>query len=315
MKNLFLLLLFLGVSFAAQAQVLLKGVVREAETGVSLAAAHVVLEGTTQGTITNREGRFELVVPSLPAALRVRYIGYRTQRVTAETGGARTLDIDLEPAVYELDEIFVAGEDFAANVMRKVIERKQTRQVPLKTVQARGYTRITLENAMRIALISETVFDRSWDRDRGPREVVRSRRETADFYRALQIEPARDVPNLYDDHINIQGLRFIGPTHPDALDYYTFSLAARRGLDDQTVYDIYIAPRTGLEATFIGRLSILDESYAMLEADLRPARHVVFPLPVEAWDVFYRQQFDVVADSFWLPVDLRLEGTIRVDPG
>jgi hypothetical protein len=36
---------------------------------------------------------------------------------------------------------------------------------------------------------------------------------------------------------------------------------------------------------------------------------------VKAGHVFYRQQFAPVADTFWLPVDLRLEGRIHVDPG
>ncbi len=299
---------------AAQAQVLVRGTVRDSENGVALAAAHIVVDGTEQGTITNREGQFEIAVEALPVVLRVRYIGYQTQRVRVGPNDPRTLDIRLEPAVYELQELFVTGDDFAANVMRKVIEQKQAWRNRLRSYRARGYTRITLENDTRIALISERVFDSFWDRTRGPREVVLSKRETADFYRRLRIEPAGYLPDLYDDLIDIQGLRFIGPTHPDALDHYAFTLADRRALDDQTVYDIYIAPRTNLEATFIGRISVLDSVYTLLEADVRPARHVVFPLPVKAWEVFYRQQFDAVADSFWLPVDLRLEGTIWVDP-
>ena len=310
---LFVVWLFLPL--AAQAQVLVRGVVRDAATGVTLAAAHVVVEGTEQGTITNREGQFEIVVARLPVTLRVRYIGYQTQRVTLGPDDPRFLEIDLEPAVYELEEIFVAGEDFAANVMRKVIEGKQLWRNHLDSYQARGFTRITLENDARVALISEAVFDSHWDRDRGWREVIKSRRETGGFYRRLQVEPAGYLPDLYDDDVEIQGLRFIGPTHPDALDYYTFSLADRRALDDETVYDIYLAPRTGLDATFIGRVSVLDSVYTLLEADVRPARHVVFPEPVKTWDVFYRQQFAAVADTFWLPVDLRLDGVIRVAPG
>ncbi len=314
MRTSLLLFVLLLVPAAARGQELLRGTVRDAETDAALAAAHVVDEATGRGTITNAEGRFELVVPALPAVLRVRYIGYRTERVVAEADGPRAFEIALAPVVYELGEVFVAGADFAENVMRKVIERKQARRATLQAYQARGFTRITLENDARIALVSETVFDAYWDRTQGPREVIRSRRETSDFYRRLGIEPAGYVANLYDDFVEIQGLRFIGPTHPDALAHYAFSLAARRGLDDQLVYDLYLAPKTGLEATFIGRLSILDSTYALLEAEVRPARHVVFPPPVQAWEVFYRQQFAQV-DAFWLPVDLRLDGAIRVDPG
>ncbi len=216
------LFVLLFLPLAAQAQVLLRGVVRDAATGVTLAAAHVVVEGTDQGAITNREGQFEIVVVALPVVLRVRYIGYQTQRVTFGPDDPRAREIDLEAAVYQLGEIFVAGEDFAANVMRKVIEHKQAWRNHLRSYQRRVFTRITLENDRRVALISEAVFDSYWDRSRGWREVVKSRRETGDFYRRLQIEPAGYLADLYDDIIEIQGLRFIGPTHPDALDYYSF---------------------------------------------------------------------------------------------
>ncbi len=313
-RSVLLLLVLLLVPAAARGQVVLSGTVRDAETGAALPAAHVVDEATSLGTITNAEGRFELVVPALPALLRVRYIGYQIERVTAEADGPRVFEISLTPVVYQLGEVFVAGEDFAENVMRKVIERKKAWRARLRTSQGRGFTRITLANEARLVLVSEAVFDTYWDRARGTREVIRSRRETSDFYRRLGIEPAGYIANLYDDYVEIQGLRFIGPTHPDALDHYTFSLAARRGLDDEAVYDIYVAPKTGLAATFVGRIAVLDTAYAMLEAELRPARHVVFPPPVRAWEVFYRQQFAQV-DAFWLPVDLRLDGTIRVDPG
>ena len=81
MPRLFLLIVLLLLPLWAQAQVLVRGLVRDSETGVTLAAAHVVVDGTDQGTITNREGRFEIVVEALPVVLRVRYIGYQTQRV------------------------------------------------------------------------------------------------------------------------------------------------------------------------------------------------------------------------------------------
>ncbi len=278
---------------------------REARSGLPLAAAHVVAE--SGGTITNRDGRFELVLQTLPQVILVRHVGYQTHRVALEPNDNRDLVVDLQPAVYTLDEVLVTGEDFADNVMRKAIERKAARRARLLTRKMRGYTRITLEGREQIVLVSEAVFDSFWDRGRGSRDVILSRRETADFYRDLGLD--HTVVDLSANHIQIQSQRFMGPTHPDALVHYHFTFAGHRRMDEGTVYDIYVAPKTSLEATFTGRISVMDSTYALVAAELRPARHVHWHPPIQRWDVFYRQQF-LAVDSLWLPLSIRLEGRI-----
>lgn len=310
-----LVLALLWLAIPANAQIVLSGYIRDAESEAALNAAHVVVVGSNQGTITNSEGAYDLIVQDLPVTLRVRYIGYQTKDVLVKAEDDRAITILLDPVIYRLGELFVAGEDVAENIMRKVISRKAETRQHLRTYDARGFNRITLENNGDIKLISESVFDIYWDQKRGTREVVRSRRETADFYKRLVLNPHGHIQNLYDDFIEVQGVRFIGPTHPDALDYYTFSFARGRGMDDDTVYDIYVAPKTGLDNTFIGHISILDEAYTLVEANLRPARHVVFPEPIKSWPLFYRQQFSVIDSTHWMPVDLRLDGLVHVDPG
>lgn len=300
---------------AAYAQVLLRGTVHDPVTDEPLPAAHVEVAGTERGSITNAQGAFSLVVPRLPVRLRVRYIGYQTTEVEVgvDDVGA-SIDIRPERVVYELGEIFVAGDELAENILRRVIARKQRQRAHLNAYAADGYARLTLAKDSTLVLVSEKVFDVLWDQNLGRRSVITSRRETANFYRRLGIEPA-DLPNFYDDLIEIQGLSFISPTHPDALDHYNVNLAERRKLDDLTVYDLYIAPKSVVDAAFIGRVSVLDSLDVLLEVEVRPARFVTFEEPVTSWDVFYRQQFSPAADSFWLPVDLRAEGRFTIPPG
>jgi len=310
-----ILLLFWCVP-QVRGQILLKGLVVDAQTEKPLSAAHIQVEETNQGTITNTEGRFELILPALPVRLSIRFIGYQTERLRIEQDTRRDLVVQLQPAVIEMDELFVTGEDFTTNLMRRVIEEKQTWAPYLTSYYFEGYSKVVLETAERIILFNESVFDTYWDLDRGYREVIVSWRKTADYYDRLQIHPAGFIPNLYDDNVEIQGVSLIGPTHPLALEYYTFSLGDQRAMDDQIVYDIYIAPKTLLYPTFIGRISIVDGTYTMVEAELRPSRHVTYPAPVQEWETTYSQQFARFEDVYWMPVDLRLEGQVSIDvPG
>lgn len=304
--------LLMLVALPVQAQVVLQGTVLDARTGEPLAAAHVQVEDQPRGTITNTLGRFTLQVPALPVTFTVRYVGYRTARIVAAPDDTLDYRVALEPAVIPLGEVVVTGEDLAESIMRRVIARKQAWRQRLGAYAAQGYTKLVLENGSQIVYLSESVFDVYHDPERGPREVVRSQRRTSDLHAAFGLHPAGYVPDLYDDVIDVQGLPLVGPTHPEALDYYTFSIAGRRMLDDRIVYDLYVAPKTTVHPTFIGRIAVLDEEYALLEAELRPARHVAFAPPIARYAVVYRQQFARFGDGFWLPVDLRLDGVIQV---
>jgi outer membrane receptor for ferrienterochelin and colicins len=102
--HILFLLLFGGslLPVASYAQTL-KGVVHghSDEGHVSLVGANVVWSGTTVGTVTDADGRFSLAVnEGLPALLVVSYVGYTSDTITI-TSTARTLEVDLDPAVLE----------------------------------------------------------------------------------------------------------------------------------------------------------------------------------------------------------------------
>ena len=295
----------------ASAQVLVTGSVRDSVTLLPLVSAHVVLEGTAQGTITNRDGAFEITLPGLPATLIFRHIGYNPVQVTMGPDDSRVINVNLEPAAIPLPEVLVTGDNLASGIMEKVIRHKIARRTHLESYGARMYSRITLRHRERVVLISEAVLDRFATSQAGIRDIIRSMRSTSDFYEQLGLTLAPQDFSL--DHVRINGLNFFGPTHPDALDRYNFTLAGRRRWGDQQLYDIYLAPKNNQEATLIGRISVLDSVYALAEVDVRPASHVIFPPDTRAWRVAYRQSF-APADSFWLPIDLRLEGRIHVEP-
>lgn len=229
----FLVLVTLSVR-TSWAQHRLEAVVVDAETRAPLAGAHVMLAGTTTGSVANAEGRFTLIVQRLPAELRVRHIGYETQVLQIEDPASLEV-IGLQPAVLELDELLVTGETFAEGLMRKVLEQNQLSIADLRTYEAQGFSRVLLERNETIVYVGEATFDQYWHRARGIRSVVTNFSQTANWYDELPLPHAAHVPNLYGDYVSIQGLEFIGPTHPDALERYTFRLAGRRMLDAHVI--------------------------------------------------------------------------------
>ena len=71
----------------SQAEVVVQGVVRDAETGEALPRANIEVVGQAWGTIGDGRGGFWLVVDALPVTLRVTHIGYApVALLVAETG-------------------------------------------------------------------------------------------------------------------------------------------------------------------------------------------------------------------------------------
>ncbi|MDZ7772967.1 MAG: DUF5686 family protein [Balneolaceae bacterium] len=120
------------------------------------------------------------------------------------------------------------------------------------------------------------------------------------------------MPNFYDDDIDVASYDVMGVTHPDALDYYRYEIVDRTTLDGKTVYEMKVTPRRKLQPLFEGTIWVLDEEYALLEVRLRPNDVVNFPPPIRGFDTYYEQQFDNYGREFWLPVDMRIEGSVKI---
>lgn len=295
------------------AQGVITGKVTDVSTGEPLPAANVVIEGTFSGTITNEDGHYALRVDHFPATLIFRYIGYATRQFTLNQDADRPLDVALEPVAYELGEVVVTGEDPAIAIMRRVIERKQVWRQALETFEAEAYTRFTLANDTGIVSIVESLSSVFWDNDRGMKEIVRSKRQTANVQFDEFLPAAHFVSNLYDDDIEISGYNFIGVTHPDALDHYHFRLKGTRRIDDQTVYDISVESKSRFATAFVGEVAVLDSVYALLDVALRPGEAFLFPPPIREYNVTFFQQFSSFGQAFWLPVDFRSDMELKID--
>lgn len=77
------------------------------EAGEPIIGANILQKGTTNGTITDFDGKFSLNVPA-QATITVTYIGYKTQEITLKPG-QKNIKITLQEDSETLDEVVVVG--------------------------------------------------------------------------------------------------------------------------------------------------------------------------------------------------------------
>lgn len=103
----FVLFLLLFLTTWIGAQHTLKGVVRAAENNEVLIGATVEEKGTTNGTITDLDGNYEINLSSGSSTIIIKYVGYTD--VEMVVGDRKVIDISLVESSVLLDQVVVVG--------------------------------------------------------------------------------------------------------------------------------------------------------------------------------------------------------------
>ena len=97
------------MSSAMVAQTTLVGFVKDGDTGEPMFSASVMVDGTSQGVMTDFDGRFSINVASLPVTLNVSFIGYSLKQVKVTQANQRII-VKLIPDQVLIETAEVVGE-------------------------------------------------------------------------------------------------------------------------------------------------------------------------------------------------------------
>jgi hypothetical protein len=103
------LFLLLSLCVNAQQKVNVSGFIKDRDNGERLIGTHISEIGTTNGTISDYNGYFNLVVRN-NSALNISYIGYEDQIVNMGEGNDTILEIALSRNIEQLSEVNINAE-------------------------------------------------------------------------------------------------------------------------------------------------------------------------------------------------------------
>jgi hypothetical protein len=111
------------------------GKITDAETGETLPGATVLVKGTTNGTVTDINGNYQLGVPQGSNLLVVSYIGYKTQEIIPKSS---TVNIAMVADQMALEEVVVVGYGVSGDASEALAGRaagvnivRKKEQIPL----------------------------------------------------------------------------------------------------------------------------------------------------------------------------------------
>src|SRR5690606_31564065 len=83
------------------------GTIKDQNSGEPLPGVNVMVKGTTAGTATDAEGKYEINVTDGNAILVFSYVGYLSQEITV--GSRSVVDISMVSDTRNLDEVVVTA--------------------------------------------------------------------------------------------------------------------------------------------------------------------------------------------------------------
>ncbi|MCP4725555.1 MAG: carboxypeptidase-like regulatory domain-containing protein [bacterium] len=313
--SLSLILIFRGSVYPQAKLFGIGGNIRDRESNTSLPYAHVRIMGTSQGTVANEKGYYFVVLEQGSHMLLFSYIGYNTDTLTVEIKDENLIeDIYLAPSATMQSEIVVSAfmHNPAERIILRAIERKHEILEKLRNYNFNAYSKSVFnvdvtkkgKRDTLIVGILETQSSGFWAKPDKYKEIITSRKQTANFNPAQNVFSLGVIPNLNDDVINFGRNLVVGPVNPRSLDFYSFEMQDTTAINGINVYRIRMEPRKNNIPLFKGVISIADSTYSVMDIDV--TFNEVFQLP-PLRDFRLREKFALYDEFFWLPVHVNYE--------
>lgn len=312
-----------GVLFAQEQPRKLRvasGVVIDGEDKQPLRAVKVKVVGKKVGTLTSIDGRFQLTLLPGKYTLAFSMVGYETEKVEVDlTESDQTLVVTLRSPTYDVEEVAVFAEDPGVALIKEALKRKKRQNDSLQSYRYMLYTKFvastdsnTANRAMgkvdtTIVSIFESYSKGYYKKPDKYYNVIVQRRQSANVPQSANFVVFGTNLNAYDDYVEILGQEIATPFHPDALDFYDFTLGKRVGSDSsRLIRRLFFKPKTNQRKLFEGFVDMDMDKSIPLQLEMKPNRAVRLPFDAT---LVYRQQFDEFENFYVMPVGMQIQSS------
>lgn len=301
----------------------------QSESGEALPFATVYVEGSTNGTTSNADGRYQLTFDAGPATIVAQYIGYarQTQTIDLPPGEHATINFELAPETLVLKEVVISAseKDPARQVIRNAIRKRKyyadevsayTCEVYIKGLQRldkkpNSLLGMTVIIDTGIVYLSESISKLKYLHPDKVNETMISSKVSGNN-NAFSYNQASEMRiNLYENSFFIEGLSersFISPIANNAFLYYDYQMAGTIVENGLFINKIKIIPKRKTDPVFSGYLYIIEDSWRIHSVDVKLTKDN----GIEFLDsLSFNQVFAPVDYDIWMPISQRFTFKFR----
>jgi len=304
--------------------VLVKGTITDAETGEPLKFVTIRAIGSeSKASVTSKQGTYLLRLKKGEYTFTFSMVGYTSvSRVVTLTQPSITLNMQLAQSAFRSAEVIVSAEDPGVKLMRSVLEKKNRWRDSLLRYTYMLYTKFVVSadtltagrssgrNDTSIFSILESYSKGYFAKpDKFFNEIIQ-KRQTANIPPQANFVAFGTNINCYEDMVSITGEEVFSPFHPDALDFYEFTLEGTTIDDGEDIAKIKVQPKTSQRRLFSGTIHINKSNLAPVFVSLIPNRAVKLPFDAS---FIIEQSFQEFESRYSLPVSLRIYSSLSAE--
>ena len=295
-----LFLLLIVANLGARAQVVIQGRVVDATSHAPLAFVHVLAEDAREGTTTDIDGRFRLVVSHTPVDVQFSYVGYAP--IVATATGTEPLIVRMRATAVQLREAeILPGENPAHRIIQRVhAQRKVNDGMKYRAHRYTSYSKTIFTAALdsaimndpekfaaldtsdrefydflekqHIFLMESATAKRSIPPAAEQEEVLAMRVSGLKDPSLLAIAAQTKTFSVYEPQISISDRTYVGPIGPSSTKHYLFILEDTLYQGGDSTYVISFRPRSGTKFDGLkGLLYVSTDGYALQNVIAEPA--------------------------------------------
>lgn len=307
-----------GLAFAASVNLAVQGTVFDSLTGKPLPYVTIQAVGTGRSTMVNSEGSYRLLLDRGTYHLKFSHIGYHSSDLSvAVDDSVITRNVYLRQSVLLVQGMTVYDKayDPAQRIIVEAIKRKKDILDRIHDYRLDAYTKLVVRDiskpdSIKIFAITETQSTSYWEKPDKYREVISSRRQTANLSADMNMVAVGEILNFNKNRIDLGRYSVVSPTATDALDHYNYYLRDTVYVDSRRLYRLEIEPKNDVDPLFEGSISIADSTYDVVEVDVGFS-HVIQSQFVS--DMRYRQRFAQFQSEYWMPVEITFSFQVKID--
>ena len=339
-KQLFYItmILLLGVQNTFAQQTIIKGKVIDAETGDPIPFANVIFQGTQTGMTTDFEGYYTIKTDNPTDSVSASYVGYVSKSKLLKKGITQHINFQLHSDLTALQElVFVAGEDPAVEIMRRVVKaKKKNDKRSLDAYEYDSYTKTEFDvNNLTEKLKSRKIFkkissvidslEQIAGEDGKPVLPLLISEALSKFYVKFNPKVQKELIlntkvtgvgiedggltsqlvgssfqqyNFYINWVDLVNKKFISPMADGGKTYYDYYLTDSMYLGKHFCYQIEVYPKSPQDLAFTGKIWITKNEYALKQIDVYVPKTANLNY-IEKIKI--QQELEVTKAGAWLP--------------
>ena len=275
-------------------------------SGLPLPYANIYVLNSGTGTTTNESGNYILKLLHGEYKVVFSYLGYISDTIKVDINNNQVLikDIALESSPITMSPVYISADNInlGAQIILKVIDKKQDYLSKIKNYTFDAYTKTELKISRKDSLITAGIFQNLskgyFSYPDNFQEVVIAKKQTKNLSEANNIFLAGRIPNLLNDKIQIDELSIYSPISKDGMKYYNYEIKDTSYYKGQKIYSIEFKPINKYVPLFSGNIKIIDKIYTVVFFELNGDSCII---SAEEKNVSMRCEFSEYQNYFWLP--------------